>query len=83
MKPLDPVIRTRLRPARAALVVATLAGTVGGLLLILQAFAVGNLIVGLARGESVTARSTGDGGGLRSAWRVGPGGRPGHPASRR
>ena len=57
MKPLDPVIRTHLRPARAALVVATLAGTVGGLLLILQAFAVGNLIVGLARGESVSTEA--------------------------
>lgn len=53
MKPLDPALRQHLSPARGALVVATAAGVLGGVLLIAQAFAVASLIVGVARGEAV------------------------------
>ena len=55
MKPLDPALRPHLAPARGPLVAATLAGVVGGVLLIAQAFAVASLIVRTARGESITA----------------------------
>ncbi|PUA83007.1 thiol reductant ABC exporter subunit CydD [Nocardioides currus] len=54
MKPLDPALRPHLAPARGALVVATAASIVGGVLLIGQAFAIAALVVGLARGTSVT-----------------------------
>jgi ATP-binding cassette subfamily C protein CydCD len=54
MKPLDPSLRPHLAPARSALVVATAAAVLGGVLLVAQAWSVASLVVGLARGESVT-----------------------------
>jgi len=54
MKPLDPALRPHLAPARRALGVATAAGVLGGVLLVAQAWSVASLVVGLARGESVT-----------------------------
>lgn len=53
MKPLDPALRSHLTPAHGPLVLATTAAVLGGVLLIGQAFAVGALVVAVARGESV------------------------------
>lgn len=45
MRPLDPAVLPHLRPARGALAVVTLAGVVGGLATVAQAFALGALVV--------------------------------------
>lgn len=45
MRPLDPAVLPHLRPARGALTVVTLAGVVGGLATVAQAFALGALVV--------------------------------------
>ncbi len=45
MRPLDPTVRTHLRPARGALAVVVGAGVVGGLATVAQAFALGALVV--------------------------------------
>ena len=54
MKALDPALRPHLAPGRGALTVATTAAVLGGVLLVAQAWSVASLVVGLARGESVT-----------------------------
>ena len=43
MKPLDPALRPHLAPARTALVVATLASVVGGVLAVWAGFALARL----------------------------------------
>ncbi len=47
MKPLDPAVLPHLAPARTALVVGTGAGVVSGLAVVVQAVAVGSLVVAL------------------------------------
>ena len=49
MRPLDPRLAPHLRPARAPLVLAMSATLAGGLLTIVQAFAIGTLIVELVQ----------------------------------
>ncbi|PKH41258.1 ATP-binding cassette, subfamily C, CydCD [Nocardioides alpinus] len=45
MRPLDPSVRTHLRPARGALALVVACGVVGGLATVAQAFALGTLVV--------------------------------------
>ena len=45
MRPLDPTVRTHLRPARGALAVVVACGVAGGLATLAQAFALGTLVV--------------------------------------
>ncbi|HEY6934767.1 MAG TPA: ABC transporter transmembrane domain-containing protein, partial [Marmoricola sp.] len=51
MRPLDPRVLPHLRPAASPLAVSTVAGALGGLLLVGQAFAVAALITALVHGE--------------------------------
>ncbi len=62
MRPLDPRLLAHLRPARPALLRVVGAGTVGGLLTVAQAFAIGTLVVELV------SRPGGDGWHPAAAW---------------
>ena len=55
MRPLDPRLRPHLQPARGQLAVALVAGAVGGLLTVAQAFALGTLVVRVTEDPGGTA----------------------------